>query len=187
MTILKITCDLRSVTSHIVGIHNDDTEQIYVPYWMYSLLNCSEEDRCSITQVYPSIGLKIHIKPMNDSYAHLEDPVSALRNAFEQYSTLISGIDIPLYVNNSTLNVSILDTYNTEPICIRGVELEVIIDEPIQTMERVQTNSIVDTVAAPVDKNTVMEAEEYSWDSMIPGIIPDESSKKFPGKGRTLL
>jgi len=154
--------------------HYDDDNIMYVPLWIYQYLKCTEDDEnVNHMQICPQEGNKIKIKPHSDFYAYLPDPVEALRNAFEKYSVLVKNTTIPLMIENRILYVDILDTHTANaPICIRGVELEVEIEE-INTTPAVPAVPIV-----PIENTTAIIINETNNETY--------DQKKFPGKGYSL-
>lgn len=173
---IELSFNNKSAFCHIIGTHNGDDEALFAPGWMCNSIGCSGGEDVQIKRVYPSIGTKITIKPQNTRYTEGEDPVEALRNAFESYSCLISGIEIPLLVNGQILNVAILDTVVDGPICIRGVELEV---EIAVDPDAISSN-IIEEPIVPIQ---VVE-EPIDFSSMLP--IPVVQDNRFPGTGRVL-
>ena len=170
---------------HITGIHSADTNVIFAPGWICNMLCADNEETISITRVYPSIGTKITIKPQNSSYTELDDPVEALRNAFESYSCLMAGIEIPLSVGGKLLNVAINDVSNSGPICIRGVELEVEIAEDLEHDISGSTDFGRDE-PFDFDRDEPFDFgpdEPFDFGPMIP--MPDPINP-FPGSGRML-
>ena len=124
-------------------------------------------------QICPKIGNKIKIKPHSDFYAYLPDPVEALRNGFEKYSILVKNTTIPLMIEDRVLYVDILDTHtDNSPICIRGVELEVEIEEIASNPIPIIPAPVIPVV--PVVPVPIIE-EDQTYDQ-----------KKFPGKGYSL-
>jgi len=194
LVILQITANGRSVCAHICGVHDDGSEDtIYAPFWMCELVKFnSGETLVDIEQIHPSIGNRIRIQPYTSGYSKLQDPVSALRNGFENYACLSSGFDIPILVGGDKLIVSIIDTHNTGPICIRGLEIEVQIDTPLDsTDETVFPNSkrarIEDSGANMIVDNVVDSPSVDDFDSMLPTVSsPDLKPDRFPGRGRRL-
>jgi hypothetical protein len=104
--------------------------------------------------------------------------------------------------------VSIIDTHNTGPICIRGLELEVEIEKPLDSLidDDVETvvlpeskrarytegdaaNTIVD--ATPVFATSTPTKNDDFGGAMLPASMFDSISKpssdnRFPGRGRRL-
>ena len=150
--------------------HYDDANIIYVPLWIYQHLQCDDNnENINYMQICPKIGNKIKIKPHSDFYAYLPDPVEALRNGFEKYSILVKNTTIPLMIEDRILYVDILDTHaDNSPICIRGVELEVEIEEIVSSV-------IPEPVITEPTISTPVIAEDQTYDQ-----------KKFPGKGYSL-
>jgi len=209
LVIIEISNGTRSVCAHICGVHESD-DTVYAPFWMCELLGYGAgETTVELTHVYPSIGNRIRIQPYTSEYAKLDDPVSALRNGFENYTCLSSGLDIPLLINGDRLIVSIIDTHNTGPICIRGLELEVEIEKPLDSLieddiesvvlpeskrarytETGVSNTIIDTTPFASSAFTDAKNDDFGG-AMLPASMFDSISKpptenRFPGRGRRL-
>ena len=208
LVIIEISNGTRSVCAHICGVHDSD-DSVFAPFWMCELLGQGVgEISVELTCVHPSIGNRIRIQPYTSEYAKLDDPVSALRNGFENYACISSGLDIPLLINGDRLIVSIIDTHNTGPICIRGLELEVEIEKPLDSL----IEDDVETIVLPEPKraryaegggaNTIVNAavptsfaavaDDDFGDSMFPAamlpdaVTPSSNTNRFPGRGRRL-
>jgi len=192
LVIIKITKGGRSTYANIIGVHSEDRNNVFMPSWMCSYLgvDCGDEVSMSKLDDY-RIGMNIRIQPHTSDYAKLDDPASALRDAFENYTVLQSGVDIPLQVAGSLLIVSIIDTHNTGPVCIRGVELSVEIDLPLDSPP--EEVSVPETKRAryhDTDSFTgnsiefIGQEQPENFDSMFP-TSPVED-KRFPGKGYVL-
>jgi len=158
-----------SAYCHIIGTHNIDSEMIFAPGWVCNLLGANSGEVVSVQRAYPSMGTKITIKPKNTNYSKSADPVEALRNAFESYSCLVSGIEIPMMVNGEILDVAILHTSVVGPICIRGVELEV---------------EIASENTPDVNANHFVEDDFAKLEPLIP--VPKSQPSRFQGVGRVL-
>ena len=200
VVVLELKCGDRTVYAHICGSHSDDDATVYAPSWMCQILRCEGGEEIEMRQCAPSMGLKITIQPHTSEYATLDDPVSALRNAFENYACLVSGIDIPLNVAGSRLIVSIVDTGFEGPICIRGVELEVEIQTPLDSESESELNEMVSQpvnfsqmISEPVNFSQMisepvnfsqMISEPVDFSQMISAPVPVD--KRFPGVGRRL-
>jgi len=206
LVIIEISNGTRSVCAHICGVHESD-DAIFAPFWMCELLGYgSGEITVELTHVYPSIGNRIRIQPYTSEYAKLDDPVSALRNGFEKYACLSSGLDIPLLINGDRLIVSIIDTHNTGPICIRGLELEVEIEKPLDSLIEEEesvvlpepkraryTEGVANTIVdASMPPTLAPVADDDFGDSMFPAamlpasVTPSSNTNRFPGRGRRL-
>jgi hypothetical protein len=123
-----------------------------------------------------NIGLSVRIYTYSKNYTKLDDPVSALRNAFESYMILKAGTTIQLLVGNEKMEVDILDTFSSEAICIRGVELTVIIDEP-------ETNDIM--IPQQEQEQEQEQSEDLDFSGMFSAPLLS-SPNKFPGTGYVL-
>ena len=203
LVIIEISNGTRSVCAHICGVHDMIDDSVFAPFWMCELLGqVVGEISVELTHVHPSIGNRIRIQPYTSEYAKLDDPVSALRNGFENYACISSGLDIPLLINGDKLIVSIIDTHNTGPICIRGLELEVEIEKPLDSLieddsvivpeskrarynEEGGMNTIVDPVPAPFTGTSSEDFGGMLPASMLPCAKP-ANENRFPGRGRRL-
>jgi hypothetical protein len=169
VSIIKLYKDNKKIYVNIIDTHDTEDNIAYVPLWIYEYLNYTEDCKVDYMVVYPKIGNKIKIKPRDNFYAFLDDPITALRNGFEEYTCLVKDTVIIININGIPLDVEILETYinneicNNHPIYIRGVELEV----DIQSIEKLK------------------EKEEIDFDSMLPPVTNIIS--KFPGKGHKLI
>jgi hypothetical protein len=187
VVVLQLTCGDRTIYAHICGSHSDDESIIYAPSWMCGLLRCTGGEMIELKQCNPSLGTKITIQPHTSGYATLDDPVAALRDAFENYTSIMSGIDIPLTVGGANLIVSIVDTGTVGPVCIRGVELEVEIQTPLDAPEPAAPAASASAAAAaatfePISAQTPMLPD--SFNSLLgPSAVVDT---RFPGVGRRL-
>ena len=167
MVIIRITnaTNNRSTYAHILGTHSEDRNAVFMPPWMFQILRIDCADAVHLSQYRDcKIGLNIRIQPHESFYATLPDPVAALRDAFESYTVLQSGTQIALLVAGRQLSVSIVDTNSIGPICIRGMELEVTIDTPLDQ----PTNSIVDQEQEQQSQEQQSQEQQQSQD------YPDE-------------
>ena len=171
LIILALKKDSKSVYSYIRGTHNGLDEAVYCPSWMCQILGTDDGSTVELERVHPNLGASITIKPHTSQYSLLEDPVSELRNAFENYACLTFGVDIPLMVAGELLFVSIIETGSENPICIRGVELEVKIETPLDKEEEEAHTSI-----------TTSKDTDYA-EMLIPPPVIDN---RFPGRGYRL-
>lgn len=190
LVVISIKCGDRSVNTFIKGTHTEAPECVFAPSWICNVLVCSGGETVELGRAYPSIGSKITIKPHTSGYSLLEDPVSELRNAFENYSCLSAGIDIPLTVAGETLVVSIIDVGSEGPICIRGVELEVEIETPLD--KEAEEAAIASAAAADEEQARLAKAAEAA--AAHNRFLKEEcdrkarelDTKRFPGVGRRL-
>lgn len=173
----------------IIDSHNEEPNIMYVPKWIYDHFNYQEDDLVNYMQVFPKSGNRIKIKPKGDFYAYLDDPVSALRNGFEKYSCLIENTTILINVDSIPLEIEILETYinseknkRNQPIYIRGVELEV----DIENQEEVKPAEVK-------SENINNKLEENKFDDdyfsqMLPSSYMQcqQPNNRFPGKGYSL-
>lgn len=159
--------------------HNSNSDTIYVPSWM---LNQLEYDTDNITyeRIIPGLLTRMTILPYTSEHCEADDPVTALRNAFEHYGCVTTGSTIPLLLPGG-VHLTV-DIHNTEPksnvpLCIRSgtIELEllrpldrpdtppppavllpepaVLLPEPVPVVEHIP--SIVTTI--PVDRETMRQ------------------------------
>jgi len=169
IVILKLTNDGVSAYATISGVHSEDNDSILMPSWLCQFLEV-ECGNSVLVEIFTEsrMGLKIRIQAHTSEYTTLDDPVAAIRDAFEHYTTLVSGMTIPLYVNGSNLLVNIIDTFNMNPICIRGSELAVEIDRPLDMPEE------------PIASMAPLPSVDFDELPMVP------VTNRFPGTGYTL-
>ena len=176
--------DIKKIYVNVIDSHDTEDNIAYVPQWIYEYLNYIEDSNVTYMRVYPKVGNKVKIKPKGDFYAYLDDPVTALRDGFEEYTCLLKDTVIIININGIPLEVEILETYvndeicNNQPIYIRGVELEVDI-ESTEDVDIKSTNNLYQP-----NQNLT---EEIDFDSMLPNsFLPTNLTNKFPGKGHKL-
>jgi len=172
LVIIKISNGTRSTYAQIVGFHNEGSDKFYMPSWMLQQLDVDCDDNVVLERFTDvSIGIHIKIKPHSSAYATLDDPVSELRNAFEKYIVLQSNTVIPLFVNGVRLEVSILDTHRDGPICIRGSELIVELDTPLDA-------KAIEPIEAIEENKIDIDEQMFA--------MPTKVDTRFPGKGYVL-
>jgi hypothetical protein len=165
------------VYSYIRGTHSGLDEAVYGPSWMCQVLGVDSGDAVELERVHPNLGSSITIKPHTSRYSLLEDPVSELRNAFENYACLTYGVDIPLMVAGELLTVSIIETGSETPVCIRGIELEVKIETPLDR-EAEEASAEAEAAAAKVEQRQEDFANMFD--------VPIVADNRFPGRGYRL-
>jgi hypothetical protein len=109
-------------------MHFDAKDILYVPQWMWDELRGEEETVTgTLTQIHPSTAVMIALEPHTSDLIHCEDPITALRDAFEQYTCITRGKTYPLFIEGTLLTVTIpvVTPDCDEPLCIRTVELVV--------------------------------------------------------------
>lgn len=146
VTLLEIT---NSVEQKVVGSpysvhHNlEEPDVIYVPNWMYKLLEL--DDNVQISRFVPSLCTGLTIQPHTSDHLTFDDPELTLRNAFERYTCLTPGQEIPLWIGY-TFNVTIASLKPTEgTLCIRNCELELELMPPLDA----PAQGIVEAEAMP--------------------------------------
>lgn len=191
LVIIAITKDGRTAYANIVGVHSEDADMVFMPTWMCQYLetDCGDEVVLSKLNDY-RMGMSIKIQPHTSEYIKLDDPVAALRDGFENYTVLTAGLTIPLFVGGSRLVVSVLDTGHVGPVCIRGMELNVEIERPLDTVheppnkrQRVESANVIEE-SVHLEKEQEQEQEPFDFNCMIP--MPTPVDNRFPGRGRTL-
>jgi len=190
MVTLSIKKGGLEISVHITGTHTGDGEAVYAPSWICQLLSADPGDFIALTRIYPVTGNTITIKPHTSAYEQLEDPAAELRNAFERYSCIHAGIDIPLLVAGEVLIVSVIDNGFGEPINIRGIELSVEIATPLDKEAELEAERIREEIAAAT------AAEEAATEAKRAAAAAEEAleaaaakaaiDKRFPGIGRRL-
>ena len=167
---------------HIIGTHSEGPDCVYAPSWICQQLGATGGEFIELVRVHPVTGNTITIKPHTSGYNDLDDPAAELRNAFERYSCIEAGLDIPLYVGGETLIVSVIDNGVGEPICIRGIELSVEIATPLDQ------EAAVAAAEAKRQEEALAEVKRQE-EALAEAKRQEEASalnKRFPGRGRRL-
>ena len=136
ITVLQLTNGAQQTALGVpYNVHcNEDSSIVYVPSWMYNRLDLDEE--VTLARIQPPMCTGFTIQPHTSDHLIVEDPEMSLRNAFENYSCLMPGIEIPLWIGYPFyVTIACLKPLD-EPACIRNceVELELMppLDAPIQ-------------------------------------------------------
>jgi len=128
LLVLELRNESGRVSCTPSGVHYDAKDILYVPQWMWSELQGSDESiTCTLTRIHPSTAQMIALEPHTSDLVLCEDPVTELRDAFEQYTCIEHGKTYPLFINGKLLTVTIpvVKPDCSEPLCIRTVELVV--------------------------------------------------------------
>jgi hypothetical protein len=114
---------------HHNGTISDST--IYIPEWMLARLN-GDYNRISVERVSPNLCTKLTVQPYTSEHLQSDDPLEALRDAFECYSCIQSYISIPLWIHDQNtqvrIDISSTEPSSHEPLCIRNgtIDLELL-------------------------------------------------------------
>ena len=128
LLVLELCNESKRVTCSPCGVHYDAKDILYVPQWMWSELQGSDETvSCTLSRIHPSTALMIALEPHTSDLIHCDDPVTALRDAFEQYTCIQRGRTYPLFIEGKllTITIPVVKPDCDEPLCIRTVELVV--------------------------------------------------------------
>lgn len=116
--------------------HDEREETIYLPPWMYAILEDSPE-QVLVERMNPGLLTRMSILPYTSRHIEAEDTEVALRDAFERYGCVQMGTKIPLLLSTgATMDVEIHSTEPQQhiPLCIRAgtIELELLppLDRP---------------------------------------------------------
>ena len=133
LNVLRLT---NAVGQTVVGSpyamhHNETHATIYIPEWMLARLN-GDYNSISVERVSPNLCTKLTIQPYTSEHLQSDDPLEALRDAFECYSCIQSDVSIPLWIHslNTQVRIDISATEPSvhEPLCIRNgtIDLELL-------------------------------------------------------------
>jgi hypothetical protein len=129
---LKNSMD-QKVVGAVYSIHNSEEQDVvYIPNWMYKQLEL--DDIVEVSRFVPSLCSGLTLQPKTSDHLILEDPELMLRNAFENYSCLTTGQEIPLWIGY-TFYVTIAELKPTQgTLCIRNCELELDLLPPLDSI-----------------------------------------------------
>ena len=100
VTLIKLENSLeQSVIGCVFGVHQGDPETLYVPQWMYDMLDFDTES-IELERETPSMCTGIVLQPHTSDHIHVADPQEFLRDGFEQYSVLTPGQTLDLWVGD---------------------------------------------------------------------------------------
>ena len=127
LLLYELKTPLGTLVGTPIGPHSDGETILYIPDWMWNQLH-TEDGFCMLERCYPSMASLIALEPHTSDLLKCKDPRSALSNALERYSCIQKGKSYPLQLEDlPTLWITIPVTVpkTTEPLCIRGVELNI--------------------------------------------------------------
>jgi hypothetical protein len=112
--------------------YNDAPDTIYVPSWMLQRLD-GDNNMIQMERITPGLCTQITIQPYTSEHLQCDDPLEALRDAFENYSCIQEGLTIPLWIGSMvstvTVDINVTQPSGVEPLCIRNgtLDLELLI------------------------------------------------------------
>ena len=130
---LKNSVDQTAIGS-VYGVHTniEEPDIIYVPSWIYKQLEI--DDSVEVSRIEPALCTGLTIQPHVSDHLMLSDPVITLRNAFEKYSCLTPGIEIPLWIGYAfTVSIVDLKPNSQAPLCITNCEMELELLPPLDS------------------------------------------------------
>ena len=141
----------QTVVGSIYSVHQDDEDVIYVPDWMYKMLDYDAE-HITLTRYEASLCTGLTILPHTSDHIHAPDPQELLRDAFEQYSCLTPGQTLQLWItfpepHAFTVTITQLAPRDTT-LCIRNCEVELELLPPLDL-------PIPPPISAPLSEETI--------------------------------
>ena len=191
MIVYRLRRGEREAYVHICGTHQGERYAILAPPWV---CDCLDQGSVTMERAYPGIGTRIKIRPHTTEYADADDPVEVLQRAFEAYSCIAPGMELPLMVEGRRLMVDVLETNGDRPICIRGVELEVEIHTAASDAEaeaEAEAEAVAQAEADAFETQSVDNTFDFST-PMLPVAAPvpertvESTNPSFPGRGHRL-
>ena len=140
----------------------------------------TEDDTVQIERFQPSLCTGLTLQPHTSDHLTLEDPVTVLRDAFENYSCLMPGMEIPLWIGSKMyVTISELQPIANTPLCIRNCELEIDLLPPYdlaiqEFTEKEPANTILHTKIVP---NEIVSNEIVSNEIVSNEIVSNEVPK----------
>jgi hypothetical protein len=123
----------QTIPALIYAVHYGDRNTMYAPSWICDEL-AHDMDTIELFPIRPNVGTQITIVPHTSDYLDVaEDPVTVLRNGFEQYTCLVRGLDYKIWLGSHSFTITITDMLPPEEsvIYIRGHELELELLPPL--------------------------------------------------------
>ena len=144
----------------VYGIHTNEEEPdtIYVPSWIYKQLEIDES--VQISRIQPALCTGLTIQPHVSDHLMLSDPVITLRNAFEKYSCLTPGLEIPLWIGYTfPVTIVTLQPSNQSPLCITNCEMELDLLPPLDSPAQDAYESKSEKKEEEKEENEIVESE----------------------------
>ena len=116
----------------VFGVHQGEDDAIYAPQWMCAAME-HDPDGVSLARATPSLGTRIKIVPHTSDHLSAEDPQTLLRDAFENYTCLMNGMDYKLWIEDHAMTVTLLEIHpaGQEVIRVRDCEIELELGAPL--------------------------------------------------------
>ena len=151
---------------------NSNSDTVYVPSWMYNQLE-DDTDNITYERIIPGLLTRMTILPYSSEHCEAEDPVTALRDAFEHYGCVTTGSTIPLLLPGGiqlTVDIHSTEPQSDRPLCIRSgtIELELLppLDrpatppvpepEPVPVVEHIPA-PVAPVAPVPIDRETMRQ------------------------------
>jgi len=140
LSVLRLS---NSVGQTVVGTpyamhHNTAPATIYIPQWMLARLDADYES-IRVDSVTPGLCTQITIQPYTSEHLRCDDPLEALRDAFENYSCIQQDTTIPLWIESMgsvvQTDVNVTLPNGLEPLCIRNGTLDLELLRPLDYVE----------------------------------------------------
>jgi hypothetical protein len=115
----------QSAPALVYGAHSSAEDIVYAPAWILAELLYDTEN-VRLSPVTPDLCRKITLVPHTSAHLHgPTDPETLLRDAFEQYTCLVPGLDYDLWLGGHamTVTLTVVEPLDRPYVCIRGNEL----------------------------------------------------------------
>ncbi len=133
MIVLMVNNVTQTAPALIYGAHGDAEDIVYAPAWICAELLYDTEE-VELNPASPDLCTRITVVPHTSDHLHgPEDAETLLRNAFEQYTCLVAGLDYSLWLGDHamTVTLSAVEPADRPCVCIRGNELELELLAPL--------------------------------------------------------
>jgi len=131
--VLMVNNVTQTVPAIVYGAHGDSEGVVYAPAWICTELLFDTEE-VELHPASPDLCTRITVVPHTSDHLHgPEDAETLLRNAFEQYTCLVPGLDYSLWLGEHMMTVTLtaVEPADRPFVCIRGNELELELLAPL--------------------------------------------------------
>ena len=180
--LLQLTNSVQQIAiGSIYSTHtkNDENDLIYIPAWMYKLLEI--DDEVEVTRYQPSLCTGLQLQPHTSDHLIFSDPEITLRNAFEKYTCLTPGTEIPLWIGYPFIvTIAGLVPNTGETLCIRNCELALDLLTPLDTpIQEFESESKNETIYTPISESKIVEHVKEDTGQVVGGIISQKSKREL--------
>ena len=112
-----------------------DEGSIYVPYWMMTMLELSEGDVLTLSNVSLPKGSYVKLQPHSSRFLDISNPRAVLERTLRGYSCLTAGDTISILYNDVVYGINVLETKPSDAVSVVETDVNVDFAPPLDYVE----------------------------------------------------